>query len=433
MLREEYFKRCHEDLTAYLRDKALHKTDDIATAAQHYVDSYGGTLSGKQTKKEKPSEVADPTDTKTCDVCKKSGHTSSTCWFKDQTESEKKCFKCGSSDHMIRECPKKKEIVGSSVISQEVNIGVNSTAEASKGLNPAHKYRDLPAEEISMLLNVPISRGKVNGKEVLVMRDSGFSFAAVRAEYVEPEQYLDEFEDLLLMDCTPRRFQKARIQVESEYFTGEVEVFVVENPVVDLVFGNITDRSMMDMKIRSDTTVQTEYSSMEDQQQCYEHRDGTIKEAHDSKQDSEIRKIDSSAAAITRSQKRTRNSQKSPLVVPTPETVDTETFREFQRDDPNLQKYWKMVGEEPKATRSGNIRYQEKSGLLYRVFKPKKKARNPTKQLLVPQKLTMKVLAIAHDGLLSGHCGIKRTTDRVMSNFYWADVTNDVKHYLQIL
>ena len=71
------------------------------------------------------------------------------------------------------------------------------------------------------------------------MRDSGCGFAAVRATYVKPEQYLNEYEDLLLMDCTPRTFQKATVFVETKYYTGDLKVLVVDNPVVDIVFGNV--------------------------------------------------------------------------------------------------------------------------------------------------------------------------------------------------
>ena len=74
------------------------------------------------------------------------------------------------------------------------------------------------------------------------MRDSGFNFAAVDARFMQPEQYLQEFEDVLLMDCTPRWFQKARITVESIYYTGYLDVFVIQNPIVDLIFGNIESR-----------------------------------------------------------------------------------------------------------------------------------------------------------------------------------------------
>ena len=102
------------------------------------------------------------------------------------------------------------------------------------------RYRNLDAEEISDVLNVPISEGKVNGQEVMVMRDIGFGFAAVRACLVKPELYLNEYDDFLLMDSTERKFQKALISVESKFYTGDLKVLVVDNPVIDLVFGNVT-------------------------------------------------------------------------------------------------------------------------------------------------------------------------------------------------
>ena len=101
---------------------------------------------------------------------------------------------------------------------------------------------------------------------------------------------------------------------------------------------------------------------------------------------------------------------------------------EFQRDDESLRKYWDMVGEAPKKVKGGKVGYIVKSGLLFRIF-DQRRNRNARKQLLVPGKLTDKVLAVAHDGLLSGHCGIKRTLERVASNFYWPDMPNDVRRY----
>ncbi len=117
----------------------------------------------------------------------------------------------------------------------------NSTPLLVQSREIIQRYKDMSADEVSSLLNVPISQRKVNGQHAHVMRDSGFSFAAVCERYVLPKQYLDEWQEVLLMDCTPRTFQKARIHVETEYSTGYLDVYVVENPVVDLVFGNIND------------------------------------------------------------------------------------------------------------------------------------------------------------------------------------------------
>ena len=138
---------------------------------------------------------------------------------------------------MIKECPQKNVEIGSSVIA----MGNRRKAVSAKKYYPRQKVQreEWPAEEISERLNVPISEGKVNGREAFVMRDSGCGFAAVRATYVKPEQYLNEYEDLLLIYCTPRTFQKATVFVETNYYTGDLKVFVVDNLVVDIVFGNV--------------------------------------------------------------------------------------------------------------------------------------------------------------------------------------------------
>ena len=134
------------------------------------------------------------------------------------------------------------------------------------------------------------------------------------------------------------------------------------------------------------------------------------------------------SAVITRGQERKQRQLRSPLVVPSPELVDRETFKELQRDDIKLTKYWKLVTEVPKVIKGGQVSYEEKNGLLYRVLKSSK-TNNSTKQLMVPKKLIRKVIAVAHDGLLNWPCGIKRTLERVLSNFHWKDVSEDVRRY----
>ena len=301
---------------------------------------------------------------------------------------------------MIRDCPQKSEEIGASVILHDENRRVDQ-----KIFGPMQKYRNRTADELSELLNVSITKGRVNGEDVLVMRDSGFGFAAVSARYVKPEQYIDEYETVLLMDCTPRRFQKAKIEVETDYFTGELVVFVVENPVVDLVFGNV---NTVEKDMKEEIT--------------------EAMEAGDKAERIDVEKSVPVASVVTRAQEIKQHKPKLPLIVPSPELVDRETFREFQQDDPKLRKYWEMVTEEPRVIKGGQISFEEKNGLLYRKFEPVGK-RTITKQLMVPQKLTRKVISVAHDGLLSGHCGIKRTLERVLSNFHWKDVSEDVRRY----
>lgn len=52
-------------------------------------------------------------------------------------------------------------------------------------------------------------------------------------------------------------------------------------------------------------------------------------------------------------------------------------------------------------------------------------------QLIVPKKFRPKVLALAHESLMSGHLGTSRTTGRVLTEFYWSGVQPDVMRFCQ--
>ena len=95
-------------------------------------------------------------------------------------------------------------------------IGINTLTETVRKTGilehpkrPAEIYKHCTsegykqqAEKITKRMNIPITEGRINGWPGFVLRDSGFSKAAVRMQYVKPEQYVDEYEHLILMDGT---------------------------------------------------------------------------------------------------------------------------------------------------------------------------------------------------------------------------------------
>ena len=63
----------------------------------------------------------------------------------------------------------------------------------------------------------------------------------------------------------------------------------------------------------------------------------------------------------------------------------------------------------------GETKFVRKKGLLYRQFT---KGNKVTLQLVIPVGFREKVLRLAHETLLAGHLGIKKTLDRVVSEFF---------------
>ena len=52
-----------------------------------------------------------------------------------------------------------------------------------------------------------------------------------------------------------------------------------------------------------------------------------------------------------------------------------------------------------------------------------------TSQLVVPSSLTDRVMTLAHESLMAGHLGIRKTIDRVVAEFFWPGVCGDVTRF----
>ena len=50
---------------------------------------------------------------------------------------------------------------------------------------------------------------------------------------------------------------------------------------------------------------------------------------------------------------------------------------------------------------------------------------------MVPKKLRNEVLRLGHEGILAGHLGIKKSSDQILTNFYWPDIFGDIRRFCQ--
>ena len=51
------------------------------------------------------------------------------------------------------------------------------------------------------------------------------------------------------------------------------------------------------------------------------------------------------------------------------------------------------------------------------------------RQIVVPKEVKVQVLTLAHDAVMAGHLGVKKTLDRIPSCFYWPGIHEDVQRF----
>ncbi|KAH6943917.1 hypothetical protein HPB50_000631 [Hyalomma asiaticum] len=87
--------------------------------------------------------------------------------------------------------------------------------------------------------HMPVVEGEIHGRRVSVLRDSGTNTVLVRKSLVNDEELTGEYSSVLLVDSSVRWLPEAKIFVSTPYYTGSVVAKCLEEPLYDLVIGNL--------------------------------------------------------------------------------------------------------------------------------------------------------------------------------------------------
>ena len=100
---------------------------------------------------------------------------------------------------------------------------------------------------------MPVSKGYVGDRKVEVLRDTGCSSAAIRSDLVRPEQLTRDVHLCKLIDGTLGKFPIARVSVNTPYIEGEIEVICMQEPIYDLIIGNLPGATEVEVdRVRDD-------------------------------------------------------------------------------------------------------------------------------------------------------------------------------------
>ena len=70
--------------------------------------------------------------------------------------------------------------------------------------------------------------------------------------------------------------------------------------------------------------------------------------------------------------------------------------------------------------------FEMKNEIVYRVYNDMARGGDTTRQVGPPESLREYVMSIAHDTITGGHLGIRKTREKITSNFCWPGIVDDV-------
>ena len=114
--------------------------------------------------------------------------------------------------------------------------------------------------------------------------------------------------------------------------------------------------------------------------------------------------------------------------------IDSKELQRLQVNDPSLNKSrtWIDEGKGQRSRPKWKERFYLDKSIMYREHDTSaKKGSVSTTPLVLPTNLPERVMEVAHDSILGGHLGGKKTLDRVTSDIHWPGVAGDVQRYVE--
>ena len=416
MVKEQFINSCPKELAVNLRERAPETLEEMAKIADQYLDAHGKhvlspTRDKQPTLPEKEDNKKPLSDTSLlyCYRCNGPGHRSANC-------PTRKCYLCGRHGHEARNCkssvPRSGGQIknGNPVRRNQVSAGCivqssppQATAEDIQACIEDEQLLLACGKKIPLLSSacvqplsgarskMPVVKGKVGDKTVDVLRDTGCSSVVVKKELVSEEQYTGDFNCMLLIANTVRKVPIARITIDTPYLSGEVDVQCLPDAIYDLIIGNVPGARPAedpDSRWHEACAVTTRSQAMKDRKQT------PLKVASGSK-----------SAIVDRNE----------LVI-------------LQRKDKSLEKYRDRKDITVKGEQE--VSFEVKDGVLYRSYKhPHVNGGKPIRQVMVPTPLRRQLIEIAHESIMGGHMGVKKTADKIQKAFYWPGIQGDVSRH----
>ena len=242
-----------------------------------------------------------------------------------------------------------------------------------------------------------------------MLRDSGSSCVVVRKGLVERNGKLDGEQKTVHVYLANGKAVPAPVTegyLESPYFSGKVSALEMANPMCDVILGYIPGVRCPGISVMEPKPANHECKSQED-----------------------VMAVETRA----RKMRRTKPLTTSPAI---DTDISVTELKDLQEKDETLTECRKLAatGEDRRSGKENRTRYTfDENGVVVRTFQTGRTdhTRGGSKQVLVPQGLRNRVMKAAHDSIVGSHLAAKKTTDKILSEFFWPNIWDEVKRFCQ--
>ena len=411
ILGEQFLHSCPRDLALFIRERTPTNVSEMMKLTTVYTDSRAAA--GMRQDK----IMATPPMSKLPDRTSNPGNGQKT--FPPRVSREPmRCFLCNEIGYKAQQCRKGRPPPHSTPNPRPKDRGpVYASACLTLPVGPVNDIKDLAGDteagdfvlaccSVSQDINLPVVKGFLDGSPVSVLRDTGCTGLLVRRNLVNPESLTGDYRVMIKVDTSREVVPVARCSLVSPVFTGTFEVLCVPHMVYDVIVGNIPG-AYLELKYIIPPPANLSIRDVS----------------------SDTPEPPTATCAVQTRSQTVNEKGIRPLAIAKVDqlNVSAADFKIAQSEDKSLCKYVEQA-RQPREDHDKRHEYLLVDGLLCRTFTRNDEVLN---QLVVPEVYRRYVLGLAHDTIMSGHLGVKKTSDRIMKNFFWPGISGDVKRYCQ--
>ena len=484
IVKEQFINACSEDLAMYLLERGPKDLVELKTWAQKYLIAHKEQLGKnkatvqprrvdqKKTTQSKPDSSQGRQRSLQCYCCRGFGHRQSECGTKISPGKDQK----GSSTPVSQSSQKKTRAMVAQLDEDGekaftcVEVGGTRSRRNSKksgtegSTNSDRAVYSAVCRAQSNDGQTYVGVGKLNGQPVKVLRDTGCTGMIVDRALVPDVLVIPGSSgSLQMVDHTLIDVPLANVYLDSPYYKGHCRVMCVSSPVYPVIIGNVLGARRMlpdpDWKAENQPGVRARTSggnkdkdnddnqggdipawmfrrsNQKTEKSAPKERDSKMKPAQPKENDDRARrnmKVKEGATeekcvagpVVTRAQAKKSDKVHPLKVKEAMSSVDKSTIENLQKKDSTLKKCFDRIGK-PIIRENYVGEFYKKNGLLYRKHQETKTGRS-FNQLVVPKELRRQVMSVNHESAFSGHLGAKKTEVRILPNFFWPGLRQDV-------